>query len=192
MGNCSFFLQKLTQINPAVAASIIGAMATVFAGVAAVIITQKQTKAREIAESHREKKVEMYNQYLISVTRLIKSLNEIEAIKAEGISETELITSMFEFKRQLILWGSPKVIKAQLEFESVAGRGESVFLAVDNMYRAIREDIGLSNSGLVQFDIFKLFLKDADKMDTFLKTGTIPQSEADSMGASITSAQPEA
>lgn len=172
----AFFVQKLTMINPAVAASIIGAMATVSAGIAAVIITQKQTKAREIAEAHREKKVEMYDKFLVTITRVIKNLNENEIVQSEGISDTELISSMFEFKRQIILWGSPKVIKAQLEFEAVASKGENVFLSVDNLYRAIREDIGLSNSGLAQFDIFKLFLKDAHQMDTFLKTGVIPPS----------------
>lgn len=172
----AFFVQKLTSINPAVTASIIGAMATVSAGVAAVIITQKQTKAREIAEAHREKKVEMYDKFLVTITRVIKNLNENETVQSEGISETELISSMFEFKRQIILWGSPKVIKAQLEFEAVAARGDNVFLSVDNLYRAIREDIGLSNSGLAQFDIFKLFLKDADQMDIYLKAGTTPPS----------------
>lgn len=54
-----FFVMKITQINPAVAASIIGAMATVCAGIAAVLITQNQTQKRELSEAHREKKVEI-------------------------------------------------------------------------------------------------------------------------------------
>jgi hypothetical protein len=51
---------------------------------------------------------------------------------------------------------------------------QAEILAVDNLYRAIREDIGLSNNGLAQFDLFKLFLKDAYLMDEFLKAGGIP------------------
>jgi hypothetical protein len=71
-----------------------------------------------------------------------------------------------------------------LEFEAVASRGESVFLAVDNLYRAIREDVGLSNNGLAQFDLFKLFLKDAEQMDIFLKTGVMPPNANSSEPAS--------
>jgi len=164
-----FFAQKITQINPSVAAAIIGAMATVCVGIAAVIITQKQTKARELEEAHRGKKAEIYNDFLSIVTRVIKSLNDQFA--SEPLSEVELANSMVEYKRQILLWGSPKVIKAQLQYEEAAGTGGNAFLTLDNLYRAIRDDIGLSNKGLDQFDLIKLFLKDAHLMDEFLRAG---------------------
>ena len=70
----SFFIKKLTEINPSVAAAIIGAMATVIVGIAAVIITQRQTKARELEEAHRARKVEIYNNFLTIVTKVIKKV----------------------------------------------------------------------------------------------------------------------
>ncbi len=36
---------------------------------------------------------------------------------------------------------------------------------MDNIYRAIREDIGLSNKGLNKFDLIKLYLNDPDELD---------------------------
>lgn len=164
-----FFAQKVVQINPSVAAAIIGAMATVCVGLAAVIITQRQTKAREIEETHRAKKVEIYNDYLSIVTRIIKGLNDQFA--DEQPSEAELASSMVEYKRQILLWGSSKVIKAQLQYEASAATMGNTFLALDNLYRAIRNDIGLSNKGLAQFDLIKLFLKDAHLLDGFLRAG---------------------
>lgn len=162
-----FFISKAQQVNPSVAAAIIGAMATVTAGVVAVIITQKQTKIREIEDAHREKKVEIYDKFLKIIIRLLKASNE--NIKGEPISEQELIELLVDFKREILLWGSPQVIKAQLHYEAVAGNTQQMFHAVDSLYRAIREDIGLSNKGLQPLDLFKLFLKDPHEVDAFLK-----------------------
>lgn len=164
-----FIISNLSQINPSVLAAIIGAMATVFVGIIVVLITQHQTKLREIAEAHREKKVEIYNKFLNIITNLLKGANE--NIKCEPISQEDLIEYLVEYKREILLWGSPKVIKAQLHYESVSGNTRQMFYAIDNLYRAIREDIGLSNKGLEPLDLFKLFLKDPHEIETFLKDG---------------------
>lgn len=72
---------------------------------------------------------------------------------------------MVNFKTEILLWGSPKVIKAQLEFEKISGAGGDVFVAVNDLYKAIREDIGLSNAGLNDLELVKLFLKNPDELD---------------------------
>lgn len=162
-----FFIDKMQQVNSSVAAAIIGAMATVTAGIVVVMITQKQTKIREIEEAHREKKVEIYDKFLTIIIRVLKGANE--NIKCEPISEQELIELLVEYKREILLWGSPQVIKAQLHYEAVAGNTYLMFHAIDNLYRAIREDIGLSNKGLQPLELFKLFLKDPHEIDAFLQ-----------------------
>jgi hypothetical protein len=159
-----FFVEKMTQINPAIAAAIIGAMATVVAGIVAVLITQRQTKSRELAEAHRATKVMIYKEYLETITKLLQSGNE--KIKSETIPEDELIKYLLKFKTQIILWGSPKVIKAQYEFEEVARQGGNLFMAVDNIYRTIREDIGLSNTGLPPLQLVKMYLSNPEELDT--------------------------
>ena len=55
---------------------------------------------------------------------------------------------MSRFKTSIMLWGSPKVLKAQYNFENYEINGVDILDAVDNLYRAIREDVGLSNKGL--------------------------------------------
>jgi hypothetical protein len=159
----AFFVEKMTQINPAISAAIIGAMATVVAGIIAVVITQRQTKLRDIAEAHRATKVEIYKEYLETITRLLQSSNE--KLKAEPIHEHELIRYFFKFKTQIILWGGPTVIKAEYEFEKVSRQGGNLFKAVDNLYRAIREDIGLSNKGLPSLQLVKMYLANPDEID---------------------------
>lgn len=53
----SFSIVKITLASPNVFASIMGAIATISGAIAAVIITQYQTKKREIEEAHREKRL---------------------------------------------------------------------------------------------------------------------------------------
>ena len=159
----SFFISSLASADPKISAAIIGAMTTIFVGIAAVIITQRQIKIREIEEAHREKKVEIYQKFLSTVTSLIAGKNDQVTIKSP--TEQELIDYLVEFKTEILLWGSPKVIKAQLEFERISGSNGNVFMAVDNLYKAIREDIGLSNSGLNNLELIKIFLKDPSELD---------------------------
>lgn len=51
----SFFLSSLASAYPKISSAIIGAMTTIFVGIVVVIITQRQTKLREIEEAHRER-----------------------------------------------------------------------------------------------------------------------------------------
>jgi len=159
----SFFIGSLASADPKISAAIIGAMTTVLVGIAAVIITQRQIKVREIAEAHREKKVEIYQKYLGTITSLIAGQNKQVTIEAP--TDQELIDYLVTFKTEILLWGSPKVIKSQLEFEKVSSLGGDVFLAVNNIYKAIREDIGLSNTGLNNLELVKIFLKDPEELD---------------------------
>ena len=159
----SFFIHALASADPKISAAIIAAMTTVFVGLAAVIITQKQTKLREIEEAHRKKKVEIYQKFLTTVISLIAGENEKVTMKAP--TEQELIDYLVGFKTDILLWGSPKVIKSQLDFEATSAAGGDVLKAVDKIYQAIREDIGLSNKGLNNFELIKLFLKDLTELD---------------------------
>ena len=159
----AFFVEKMTQINPAISAAIIGAMATVIAGIVAVLITQQQTKSREIAEAHREKKAEIYKEYMETISKMLLSSNE--KVKAKPITEVELVTYMMKFKTQIILWGGPKVIKAQYEFERASRQDRNILIAADNLYRSIREDIGLSNRDLPSLQLVKMYLSNPEEID---------------------------
>jgi hypothetical protein len=164
----SFFINNLVAIDPRISVPVIGTMITAIIGLSATIITQRQTKLREIEEAHREKKVEIYQKFIKTVTSLIAGQNEQVTIKAP--TDQEVIDSIFTYKTEILLWGSPKVIKSQLEFAKTTNSGGdtlSVFTSVNNIYKAIREDIGLSNEGLNDLELIKIFLKDPSEIDDF-------------------------
>lgn len=159
----SFFTNILSAADPTRAATIIGTMITAFVALVSTILTQRQIKLREIEEAHREKKVEIYQNLIQTIASVIAGQNEQVSIKAP--TEQELIDILFKYKSDILLWGSPKVIKSQLEWDQLGSKNEDVFTIVNNLYKAIREDIGLSNSGLNNLELIKLFLKDPDELD---------------------------
>lgn len=159
----SFFQNILSAANPTNAAIIIGTMITVSVTFISAILTQRQIRLREIEEAHREKKVEIYQNFIQTIASMTGGQNEQVSIEAP--TEQELIDKLFKYKYDILLWGSPKVIKLQLEWDQVQSKDGDVFTIVDNLYKAIREDIGLSNSGLNNLELIKLFLKDPDELD---------------------------
>ncbi|PSB54359.1 hypothetical protein C7B77_18375 [Chamaesiphon polymorphus CCALA 037] len=163
---CSFFINSLIAIDARISATILGAMITAIVGLVATIITQIQTKSREIEEAHRGKKVEIYQKFLGTVASLIGGQNKQSTIKQP--TEQELIDFMFLHKTEILLWGSPNVIRTQLEFQKSNSPDSEYFdkfTAINNVFKAIREDIGLSNDGLNNLELIKLFLKDPDELD---------------------------
>lgn len=160
----SFFIDSLIKADPKISASIIAGMFTILAGLSAVIITQKQIKNREIQEAHRNKKIEIYTIFITTATSMLALENDKLSIKAP--TEEELMDILFQFKRDILLYGSPKVIKSQIEFMKIAQHSsERVIEGIDSLYKAMREDIGLSNSGLNNYELIKMFVTDPDELD---------------------------
>lgn len=166
----------LAKLQNEVLAALSGAMATVLAGITAVIISQKQSKQRDIDESHRSKKVEIYKTFLDAVSGVMATQNE--NVSKKGPTDQELVDYLVEFKTELVLWGSPLVIKRQLEFEKASRNNGNIFTAVDNLYKAIREDIGLSNKNLNSHELVKMYLSDPGELDEILASNKSVQTTA--------------
>lgn len=157
------FVKSLVAIDPLFSASIIGAMATIIVSISATIITQTQIKLREVEEAYRTKKVEVYEEFLNTVTSLVMAENNNVSVQA--LSQQDLVNYWVKFKTNILLWGSPEVIKCQLAFELAAQKKGNVFIEVDNLYKAIRKDLGLSNQGLNNYELIKMYLKDPQELD---------------------------
>lgn len=78
---------------------------------------------------------------------------------------SELRDQFWLLNKGLIVWASPAVIKAWLHFRNVSGCGGNILIAMDNMLKAIRKDLGNSNLGLQIGDSVKVFLKEPSELD---------------------------
>jgi len=84
----------------------------------------------------------------------------------------------------LLLWGSPEVIHTWLTFRANSRRIEAAkkdptqpaeaalqtILYMDDVFRAMRQDLELSNSGLKKGDLVKAFLTDPESLDSVIGT----------------------
>jgi hypothetical protein len=162
-------LNYLKDIKPETVLTVFATMFTVLLSLFGIIYTQKQIKIREIEEAHRDKKIEIYNKFITISTNMIAADNpNIPSIKP--YKDVDLVEAIFYFKKDLLLWGSPKVVKAILFFQDTSiNNPTNILSSVDKLYQAMREDIGLSNKKLENNELIKIFLSDPKEIDKLEK-----------------------
>ena len=163
-----YFGHLLLVIDKQVAAAIIAASATLLAAVGVALYSQRGIKKREIAEAHRSQKIEVYNQFMATIVQVLRKSKENADNSADAFSK-EFEEFFVTFTRDLIVWGSPGVIKAWENFRRGHTSSVLVLILVDDILREIRKDLGNSNWSINKGDLIKLFLKDPDEMERMLK-----------------------
>lgn len=148
--------QWFQSLNASVAAALI----TALLGLIGLWYAQWQSKTRDIAESHRANKIEVYNVFFDLVEKF--QSDEIGDLNEENLPAW-LKADYQKLNRGLLLWASPSVITAYLDFRRVSRSGGDILKAVDGMYREIRKDLGNSNNQLRQGDLIRIGLKDPDE-----------------------------
>lgn len=150
-------LQWFQSLNASVAA----ALTTALVGLVGLWYAQWQSKTRDIAESHRASKIEVYDAFFDIVEKFQR--NNVDVSDGENIPEW-LKEGFRKLNRGLIVWGSPGVIAAYLKFRTTSTGGGNILAAVDEMYREIRKDLGNSNFRLRPGDLIRIGLKDPNEL----------------------------
>ena len=81
-------------------------------------------------------------------------------------TEQELLQRFADMMPQLVTWGDAGVIKSFTTFRRDArssGGAISTMFAMEEVYRAIRKDLGHDDNRLKKGDILGLFINDIDK-----------------------------
>lgn len=164
------FFAFLSETNVNVAAAIIAGSATVLTGIVAVILGQFFARGREIAEAHRAKKTEIYAGFLQQMIHFLRKLIDDDSFDPQQNPEMEEF--FFNFKRDVLLWASPKVVRVWLEFQNSDGEthGGQTLIAMDNLIRAMRSDLGLRNGLLSKGALIKVLLSDPQELDAMIKS----------------------
>ncbi len=153
-------------LDEKISATIIAACTTVFVSVATVLYTQQKTKSREIDNSHRPQKMEIYKRFMDkAVVGVLKASKEKKFETPEFQKELEEL--FFSFTGDVIVWGSPAVIRAYTAFRNVCANPD-ILLRIDDLMQAMRKDLGNSNSTLKRGDLIKLFITDPEKLDELM------------------------
>jgi hypothetical protein len=124
---------------------------------------QKQIREREIEEAHRERKVQIYLEFVQMISSFIQGENPEN--KKKPLSQQQILNKIETFQNGILLWGGPEVLKAYLHYRTVASQGNKVlFESIDQLYKSIRQDIGLSNQGLDDMETIRLYLKNPSEL----------------------------
>lgn len=156
----SWFVRVFSNANPSVQASLIAA------GVAfaTVLFAFWKERSRAIKEAHREKKIEIYSSLFNLVFSVLANEKKNPELNEHMLSSAEFQEKMVEFKKNLMFYGSPKVINAFSRWQlNSSGSGLHPTKALRDMgeiFLAMRADIGLSNFGLDSLSIHQLNITD--------------------------------
>lgn len=114
-------------------------------------------KKNQIQTQLNEKKRETFEGFIDALIESLNQQNEKNKIK-------ELEKQMLVLKRNLILFTSPKCIKAHnkwlLNHDSYKENNKYLFTNLEEFIKALREEVGLTNNGLKKYDVLQVFIKE--------------------------------
>ena len=163
----SLLLSFLSDANPSVAAPVIAGLFAVFS----LMFTYWRDRSRSIREAHRDKKIEIYTKFAQIISALMsenarKNLNPSRKQKS-FMESAKFFDEMIELKTGIIFYGSADVVQAFNAFQhnpdSAGTSARNMIVLIDNVIRAMREDIGLSNAGLGPGELQSIFITDFDE-----------------------------
>ena len=155
---------SLKAVDTKLAVSLLTASSTIIVGTFTVVVGKYMERQREIESHFREKKLQIYDEFLQEFFKLFydQDKEEDDNVDARNESDTDLVSFLQEWQRKILLWGGPNVLRSYIEWKNHLGKHEpdakSVFL-MENFFRALRKDLGLSNKGLSEGIFSHLILK---------------------------------
>jgi len=153
------FFRYVSSIPKETGAALIAGAVTILVATLTVTIGRYFERKRELDALYRDKKTEMYDEFLKEFFQLFFS----EGVTPEGQPERDLVAFLREFMRKQILWSGPEVIEAFVAWKDhlskVRPDARSIFLTEDFLL-AIRKDLRHSNYRLRKGFFAKLLLKE--------------------------------
>ncbi|KAF0164800.1 MAG: hypothetical protein FD157_1964 [Rhodocyclaceae bacterium] len=157
------FWEAFTQLNPTVAAGMLAAVTTVLVSVVSVLYSKHLEQKLNIRKEHREKKVPVYEDLITFLFRVIYAQKE----GAEPLSDKEIVDTYSRLTQNAIIWASDDVIKAFHKFRAASLAKQENYLplalSVEDLFLAIRRDLGHKNHGIAPGQLLGMFINDLHK-----------------------------
>jgi len=153
------FFQYLSSVPKELGAALVAAAATTLVATVTVMIGRYYERRKELDALYREKKTEIYDEFLKEFFTLFWRAGETDAAE----TEKDLVPFLREFTRKLVLWSGPEVIESFVAWKDHLAKGtpdaKSIFLT-EGFLLAIRTDLRHSNRGLRKGFFARLFLRE--------------------------------
>jgi hypothetical protein len=156
--------RALIEVNPTVAAAILAGATTIVVSVASVLVAKHLEQRNNIRKELRDKKAPVYEELIEFVFLILYS----EKMKLPAMSEAEIVAKFGGITRKLIIWGSDDVVHALYKFRRFSNLEDKssalTIMAVEEMFLAIRRDLGHANKNLGPGKILGTFVNDVHKL----------------------------
>ncbi len=165
-------IRALSGFESEFAAALVATSGTVLIGIITLVLTQRESKRRDIREAHRVEKVAIYKRFMD--TAIVDMLKRTTG--GTELSDDQMVQLYQEFfitfTADMIIWGSPGVIQAFRRFRigtaNQPQNAQNALMLIDELLREIRKDLGNSNWRIAPGDLFSAFLKDPNDIKTLL------------------------
>ena len=139
----------------------LAACTTIFVSIVSILISKHIEHKTTIRNEQRAKVIPFYEDFIDFVFRLTHA----EKLGKEPIPEIELMEKMKQFTRDIIVWGSDDVIKAYFSFRkksilAIDNPELNIMYEVENLFLAIRKDLGHKNKSITKGTLLNLFIND--------------------------------
>ena len=152
------FAGYVSTIPKELGAPIIAAVATVLVATLTVVVGKYFERKRELDALYREKKTEVYDEFL-------KKFFDVYFSAGENTGDHDLVPFFRDFSRKLVLWAGPGVIEAFVAWKDHLAKGtpdaKSIFLTEDFLL-AVRRDLRHTNKGIRRGLFARMFLKNSE------------------------------
>ena len=158
------FWDAFVQLNPTIAAGILAAVATVLVSVVSVLYAKHLEQRIALRKEHRDKKIPIYEDLIAFIFRVMYSYKEGQS----SIPTEELIETHAQLTQKAIIWASDDVLKAFYRFRLASLEADNnslgLALAVEDLFLAIRLDLGHKNKDLLTGQLLRLFINDLHEL----------------------------
>jgi hypothetical protein len=154
---------KFQSLDPTLSAGILAAATTVFVSTLTVVLGRYYERKKEIEAAYRQKKLEIYDEFLREFFRIFYDPERIQQGQQGG--DQTVIDFLREWQRRIILWGGQNVLRAYVDWmgKLKSGRADAqVMFKTEDLFRAIRADLGQGNWKLPKGTFVRFILRNPD------------------------------
>lgn len=126
--------------------------------VAIVMLGRYFEKQKEIEEGIREKKIAIYEKFVIETLNFLLRSPSLPKSKQEKM-QNDLVKTFEEFHKNILFWGSDSVIKAYNKYRFSLNSPEAKMEDFEELIYVFRKDVGHKNKKLCKYDVLKMLLK---------------------------------
>lgn len=163
-------VRTLRSLDVEVAAAIVSAFAALLIALVTTWLGRFLERRSVEARSQQEKRIPVYEAFVSDLLRMMEFTKHRDERK--GPDDREIVEVLASFTEKAIVWGSGDVLKAWVDFRylGIAGvdapdseaHGYRLLVKLEELFLALRADLGLDNGDLARGDLLKLFINDLD------------------------------